>query len=157
MPDMVSDMVCVLQHANLQHKVVCVGHDWGSQVSCYPQRDLVRELVAKTFSCIDMPRNGANAARPRGGCRWSRASIHTCRRPFPPSRAALRSRTASKLHRKPRLITLPFFFFCPKVLKTPVCAGIFREADLRGECGDGCFYPSFSQSSIPQFRITAPH
>ncbi|KAF8515770.1 Alpha/Beta hydrolase protein [Hysterangium stoloniferum] len=32
MADMVSDLTCVLEHASVQHKVVCVGHDWGAQV-----------------------------------------------------------------------------------------------------------------------------
>ncbi|KAJ7735113.1 alpha/beta-hydrolase [Mycena maculata] len=33
MPDMVGDIVCILEHANIS-SAVCVGHDWGSQI-CY--------------------------------------------------------------------------------------------------------------------------
>ncbi|KAF8488684.1 Alpha/Beta hydrolase protein [Gautieria morchelliformis] len=44
MSDMVSDMACVLQHANVQHKVVCVGHDWGSQI-CYEAARMRPDLV----------------------------------------------------------------------------------------------------------------
>ncbi|KAJ7618461.1 Alpha/Beta hydrolase protein [Roridomyces roridus] len=53
-PDLVADMVCVLEHAGVS-SAVCVGHDWGSQV-CYAaarmRPDLFEGVVGVTIPYI---------------------------------------------------------------------------------------------------------
>ncbi|KAJ6473210.1 alpha/beta-hydrolase [Mycena sanguinolenta] len=54
MPDMVSDLVCILQHAGIS-SAVCVGHDWGTQI-CYEaarmRPDLFRGVVGAVIPYI---------------------------------------------------------------------------------------------------------
>ncbi|KAJ7083118.1 Alpha/Beta hydrolase protein [Mycena belliarum] len=54
MPDLVSDLVCILQHAGVA-SAVCVGHDWGAQV-CYEaarmRPDLFHGVVAAVIPYI---------------------------------------------------------------------------------------------------------
>ncbi|KAJ7499703.1 alpha/beta-hydrolase [Mycena latifolia] len=54
MPDMVGDLVCILQHAGVS-SAICVGHDWGTQV-CYEaarmRPDLFRGVVGAVIPYI---------------------------------------------------------------------------------------------------------
>ncbi|KAJ7911118.1 Alpha/Beta hydrolase protein [Mycena leptocephala] len=54
MPDMVGDLVCILQHASIS-SAVCVGHDWGTQI-CYEaarmRPDLFRAVVGAVIPYI---------------------------------------------------------------------------------------------------------
>ncbi|KAF8173808.1 Alpha/Beta hydrolase protein [Mycena galopus ATCC 62051] len=53
-PDMVGDLVCILQHAGIS-SAVCVGHDWGTQI-CYEaarmRPDLFRGVVGAVIPYI---------------------------------------------------------------------------------------------------------
>ncbi|KAF8189740.1 Alpha/Beta hydrolase protein [Pholiota molesta] len=51
-PDLVGDLVCVLEHANVT-SAICVGHDWGSSV-CYEAARL-RPDIFKGVVGIDIP------------------------------------------------------------------------------------------------------
>ncbi|KAF7354667.1 Bifunctional epoxide hydrolase 2 [Mycena sanguinolenta] len=54
MSDMVSDLVCILQHASIA-SAVCIGHDWGTQI-CYEaarmRPDLFRGVVGAVIPYI---------------------------------------------------------------------------------------------------------
>jgi soluble epoxide hydrolase/lipid-phosphate phosphatase len=51
MADMVSDLTCVLEHANVQHKVVCVGHDWGAQI-CWEAARMRPDLIEAVAGAV---------------------------------------------------------------------------------------------------------
>lgn len=44
MADMVEDLACILRQASPKHKVVCIGHDWGSQV-CWEAARMRPDLI----------------------------------------------------------------------------------------------------------------
>ncbi|KAJ7123197.1 alpha/beta-hydrolase [Mycena epipterygia] len=54
MPDMVGDLVCILEHAGIS-SAICVGHDWGAQI-CYEaarmRPDLFRGVVGAAIPYI---------------------------------------------------------------------------------------------------------
>ncbi|KIJ53653.1 hypothetical protein M422DRAFT_25478 [Sphaerobolus stellatus SS14] len=51
MADIVSDLVCILKHAGVDHKVVCVGHDWGAQV-CWEAARMRPDLVGAVSAAV---------------------------------------------------------------------------------------------------------
>ena len=51
MADMVADLACILKHANVEHKVVCVGHDWGSQV-CWEAARMRPDLIGAVSGVV---------------------------------------------------------------------------------------------------------
>ncbi|PPQ72056.1 hypothetical protein CVT26_006738 [Gymnopilus dilepis] len=50
MSDMVSDLVCVLQHANV-NSAICMGHDWGSSV-CYEAARLRPDVFTAVIGVV---------------------------------------------------------------------------------------------------------